>query len=170
MRRTGLRALWTLAVLLPLLLSACVLHSGAPLFAEADAVALLGAAPLSLTVATGPVAGLPARLALVPEGKHYRVVDPGAKRPMSLAFFPVGQDRHALQYTVANGQDYALATWDGARLSVTALDCARLKTDLRSNLLVQFSDNACTLRAPGDAVAAFALFSVQAPDGIWLRE
>lgn len=144
------------ALILLWALSACVLHSNAPLFGEDQAVLLLGAQPVTLAV-TGTARWLPAHLDLVPEGRHYRVVAPGPKAPTDLTLIPVG-DAYVLQYGVNAGQDYAIARWDGAQLAVTPLDCARLKTDLRTNAVVQFANNACTLRQ-GDALTYFRVLA-----------
>ena len=111
-----------LAILSVMLMSACVLHSKAPLFPDAEAVALLGNRPVTMTVtvtvtATDPAKpfkAIPARLDLLPEGNHYRVAAPGPKGPTDLAFVPLGQDSYAVQYGVGAGHDYALATWDGS--------------------------------------------------------
>ena len=158
-----------------LLLSACVVHSNAPLFSEAEAVAVLGTRPVTVTLTPTdpdtPFRALPARLDLVPQGNHYRVTS--AKGPTDLAFIPLGPGLYALQYGVPTGQDYALATLDGtrgddargdgARLVVAPLDCGRLKTDLRSNLLLIFVTSSCQLVTGTDVRAAFASFAAVGP-------
>ena len=131
-----------------LLLSACVLHAKSPLLGDADATLLLGSTNLTLTAVTASRA-MPSQLSLVPEGRHYRVSNPGPGGPTDLYFAALPDGRYAMQYGVGQGSDYAVATWDGARLAISPLDCARLKTDLRSNPLVQFVNNACALRGDG---------------------
>ena len=48
---------------------------------------------------------------------------------------------------VAGGEaDYVIGTWDGKTLLVSPLDCAALKTSLKTNALVGFVNDACSLR------------------------
>lgn len=156
-------------VIVPLLalLPACVLHAKQPLFSDADGVLVLGARPVTVTVTAldgeKPFNFIPGHLNLVPEGNHYRITELHPKGPTELAFVPLAQGLYALQYGVGQGFDYALARWDGRRLMVAPLDCARLKTDLRSNLSVEIVNTACRLAPGTEPHSAFASFVAVAP-------
>ena len=139
-----------------LLLSACVLHEKTPLFAESDAVLLLGDKPVSFAVFNRKndewVAADDPIVTAIPEGGHYRAQVPGtAEDPASIdtyAFIPIDADHYAVQAIADSEADYAIATWDGRVLLVSPLTCEALKTSLKTNLLVGFLNDACSLR-PG---------------------
>lgn len=162
-----MRTLWVVAVLL---VSGCILHSKTPIFAEADAVPILGTHPHSFAVYDLKdgvwVATADLTVRAVPSGRHYTVADPSAENPARLdsyAFIPLDATRYVVQaFTEGNlGADYAIATWDGRELLVSPLACDRLKTSLKTNDLVGFLNDSCALypspKPPLDLFAKLAL-------------
>ncbi len=155
-------------------LSGCVLHAKTPLFSDADAVPLLGSHAITLSVferkAGGWVASDEPTVTAVPEGNHYTVPDAAAPNDPALAdryaFIPLDPGHYVVQATAGGAADYAIATWDGQTLLVSGLDCAALKTSLKTNAIVGFVDDACTLRpstTPTKALFAQLLLATPAP-------
>lgn len=94
---------------------------------------------------------------------------PDALTPDDLAkadryyFIPLDQHRYIVEAVSGGEADYAVATWDGKTLLVSPLDCAALKTSLKTNDLVMFLNDACSLR-PSDTppLALFARLAQRA--------
>ena len=162
-----MRALWVLAAVL---LSACVLHSKTPYFADTDAVPLLGRHAHTFIGYSDKdgvwVAMEDAKLRAIPVGRHYTVADPTDADPArvdSYAFIPLDASRYIVQATTGGepGADYAMATWDGHELLVSPLECDKLKTSLKTNALVGFLNDSCALypstTPPEDLFAQLAL-------------
>ncbi len=135
------------------LLPACALQSNPPLFGDAQASPALGSAPLTLTDGQ-------TTLALAPTGQGYQ--DMGGSTA-NYRFVPLPGGGYVMQIVTGDRAGYALATWDGQVLETRPLDCARLKTDLRTNGLVQLVDAGCRLRPGVDPLTAFATMADTAP-------
>ena len=141
-------------VLAAIFLTGCVLHSGKPLFGESDAVLALGNQPVTFTLYEAEngawVLADDPKVTAIPEGNHYLVPDPATPNDMTSAdpyYFVTLDATHYLIRVVVKGEaDYSLATWDGLELLVRPLDCVALKTHPTGNVLVQFSDESCSLR------------------------
>ena len=137
-----------------IVLTGCVLHSGKPLFGESDAVLALGNRPVTFTLYQAEkgawVLADDPKVTAIPEGNHYLIPDPATPEDMTSAdpYYFVSLDAaHYLVMVVVKGEaDYAVATWDGVELLISPLDCVALKTHPTGNLLVQFSDESCSLR------------------------
>ena len=137
-----------------LLFSACVLHSTTPIFSDAEATPLLGSQKITFAVFERKngawVASDEPLITAVPEGRHYRVPDPATPDDLQsadrYAFIALDPAHYAVQAMSGGAADYAIATWDGTELLVSPLDCAALKTSLKTNAIVQFIDDACALR------------------------
>jgi hypothetical protein len=150
-----MRALLLLATVL---LSGCVLHSKTPIFGEAEAVPALGHHRLTFAVSTFDkgvwVANDDPVVSAKAEGRHYFVPDAATPADLTKAeryyFIPLDGTRYVVEAVAGGEADYAIATWDGKTLLVSPLDCAALKTSLKTNDLVTFVDDACRLR-PSDA-------------------
>ena len=139
---------------LALLVSACVLHATKPIFTEAEATLLLGNHKITLAVYEKKdgawVASDEPIITATPEGNHYLVPDPATPDDLtsadSYAFIAIDTGHYAVQAMAKGEADYAIATWDGTALLVSPLDCAALKTSLKTNAIVGFVDDACALR------------------------
>ena len=137
-----------------LLLSACVLHATKPLFTDADATPLLGSQRLTFAVFERKdgawVASDEPVITAIPEGNHYRVPDPATPDDLqsadSYAFIALDANHYAVQAMAKGEADYALATWDGTTLLVQPLDCTGLKASAKTNAIVQFADDDCSMR------------------------
>ncbi len=144
-------------ILATVLLSGCVLHSKTPIYGEVDAVPVLGTKALNFKVATrdngiwmaadNPVARI------VPEGRHYVLPDPATPKDLSTAgryfFIPLGGQRYLIEAVAGGEADYAVATWDGITLLVSAMDCDALKSGGKAGALVTFKDDDCSLIPDG---------------------
>ncbi len=164
-----------------LALSACVLHATKPIFDDADATPLLGSKKLTLSVferknGTWVDSDEP-QITAIPDGNHYLVPDP--ERPDDLtsadtyAFVAIDADHYAVQAEARGEADYAIATWDGAELLVSPLDCAALKTSLKTNAIVRFVDDACALRdstVPAKGLFAQLLLATPEPTLRFIRQ
>lgn len=139
------------------LLSGCVLHAPTPIFTDADATLALGTAPMSFAVfdreGDAWVPGDDPVIMAVPEANHYLVPDPKTPDDLTTAdaysFVALDAAHYLIQATAKGEADYAIATWDGHELLVSRLDCAALKSNLKTNPLVVFQDDSCAL-APSD--------------------
>ena len=152
-------------LLLVMLLSGCVLHSKTPIFSDAEAIPLFGAGEMTFAVSgfkhgQWQAADEPSATARR-VGRHYLVPDTGSSEDPATAdsyyFIPLDGARLVVQAVAGSEADYAIATWDGKTLLVSPLDCAALKTSLKTNDLVEFVNDSCRLR-PSDT-APLAQFS-----------
>ena len=152
------------------LLTACVLHAKAPLFPEAAAVPLLGDKPVTFAVYDlkdgAWVANADPTVTLQPVGRHYEMPDPSQDDPArvdSYAFVPLPDGLFVVQMVTGGEADYGIASWTGSELRASPLDCARLKTSLKTNDLVTFGNGDCALSdvSPPPA-AAFAMLAPRA--------
>lgn len=147
-----------LLLLATALLSGCVLHSKTPIFGEAEAVPVLGQGPLTFAVSAYDkgawVANDEPIVRAQAEDRHYIVPDAANPADLSKAeryyFIPLDTERYVVQAVVGGEADYAIATFDGKTLLVSPLECEALKTSLKTNDLVMFLNDACSLR-PSDA-------------------
>ncbi len=151
-----------LATFVSLGLSACVLQSSEPQFSDADAQLLFGARPVTLALSGPDQSGLhlPASLTATPEGNHYRLT-PGDSRAYLV---PLNPGTYVVQLVDSDLSSYAVATGSAAGLTLRRLDCARIKTDLRTNLLVGMRNNSCSLRPTDAPKAAFQTLLEATPD------
>ena len=160
-----MRCLLLLAVAL---LSGCVLHSKTPIFGDTEAVPILGQHAMTFAYSSYEngtwVASEAPPLQAQPEGRHYVVPDASTPTDLTKAdrysFIPLDAHRYVVEAVVGGEADYAIATWDGKTLLVSPLECEALKTSLKTNALVGFVNDACSLR-PSD-VPPLALFQVLA--------
>ncbi|MEO8241951.1 MAG: hypothetical protein ABI832_06525 [bacterium] len=143
-------------------LSACVLQSTEAQFGDADASLLFGNKPVTLALSGPDQSGLnlPATITATPENYHYRLTPGGARS----YFVPLGQDHYVVQLVQPGITSYAVATGSASGLTLGRLDCARIKTDLRTNLLVEFKNNSCSLRATDQPKADFVTLLSTAAD------
>ena len=157
------------------LLCGCVLHAPAPLFTDADATLVLGSSPMTFAVFDREggawVPGDDPVIRAVPEANHYLVPDPKTPDDLTTAdaysFIAMDGPFYLIQATAKGEADYAIGAWDGHELLVSTLDCAALKSNLKTNPLVVFQDDSCAL-APSD-VAPIEVFkalmqALPAPD------
>lgn len=149
----------SLSLLVLIVLCGCVLHSKTPLFSDAEAVPVFGRVPVRFAVFDAQdgawVASDEPVATLTPAGRHYEMADPSAADPAKVdSYFFVRLDGKRLVVQVVTGgeADYAIATWDGKDLLASPLDCARLKTSLKTNDLVGFTGDNCAL-LPSDTPA-----------------
>ena len=146
-----------LLLLATALLSGCVLHAKPPIFGDAEAVPVFGHHRLTFTGSAYDkgvwVADDTPTLHAKAEGRHYMVPDDQTPDDLTKAdryyFIPLDGNRYVVQAVAQGEADYAIATWDGTTLLVSPLDCAALKTSLKTNDLVIFVNDACRLR-PSD--------------------
>lgn len=152
-----------------LLLSACLLTSETPRFAEADLEPILGDVPTHYDLFRRKMGAWVAddsalTVTLIPQGRHYLMPDP--ENPDSgtpaaiMGFLPLADGNFAVQWTVASDANpeqgfYGTATWDGHDLILGVIECDDLhdRTDIAD--LVAFSEEDCTLLPiSGDASQA----------------
>lgn len=146
-----------LLLLATALLSGCVLHAKPPIFGDDQAVPVFGRQRLTFAASAYDkgvwVADDAPTLQAKAEGRHYLVPDELAPGDLTKAdryyFIPLDGKRYVVQAVAGGEADYAIATWDGTTLLVSPLDCAALKTSLKTNDLVMFVNDACRLR-PSD--------------------
>lgn len=155
-------------LLATVLLSGCVLHSKTPIFGDAEAVPALGRHALTFAVSGYDkgvwVANDEPIVKARREGRHYLVPDASDPADLTKAgryyFIPLDTDRYVVEAVAGGEADYAIASWDGKTLLVSPLDCVKLKTSLKTNALVMFLNDACSLR-PSDT-PPLALFQTLA--------